>query len=70
MSTPPLPAPVIQPSTLVESASGVLGALYLREQMQAYGQHCYEKALLDATNATTPFGKTGAVIAAAIGALK
>jgi hypothetical protein len=29
-----------------------------------------ESALLDAMNATTPFGKTGAVIAAAIGALK
>ena len=70
MSTPPLPAPVIQPSTLVESASGVLGALYLREQMQAYGQHCYEKALLDAINATLPFDKVGRVIAAAIGALK
>ena len=40
------------------------------EQMQAYGQACYEKALLDAMNATLPFGKTGAVIAAAIGALK
>ena len=38
--------------------------------MQAYGQQCREQALLDAMNATTPFGKTGAVIAAAIGALK
>ena len=43
---------------------------YTAEQMQAYGQQCYKKALLDAMNATLPFGKTGAVIAAAIGALK
>ena len=43
---------------------------YTAEQMQEYGQVCYEKALLDAMNATLPFGKTGAVIAAAIGALK
>ena len=40
------------------------------EQMQAYGQACYEKALLDAMNATLPFGKTGRVIAAAIRSLK
>ena len=38
--------------------------------MQAYGQACRAAALLDAMNATLPFGKTGAVIAAAIGALK
>ena len=38
--------------------------------VQAYGQQCREQALLDAMNATLPFGKTGAVIAAAIGALK
>ena len=43
---------------------------YTAEQMQAYGQECYEKALLDAMNATLPFGKTGAVIAAAIRSLK
>ena len=43
---------------------------YKAEQMQAYGQQCREQALLDAMNATLPFGKTGAVIAAAIGALK
>jgi hypothetical protein len=36
----------------------------------AYGQACRETALLDAMNATLPFGKTGAVIAAAIGVLK
>ena len=38
--------------------------------MQAYGQACRDAALLDAMNATLAFGKTGAVIAAAIGALK
>lgn len=43
---------------------------YDAEQLQAYGQQCREAALLDAMNATLPFGKTGAVIAAAIGALK
>ena len=43
---------------------------YTAEQMQEYGQICYEKALLDAMNATLPFGKTGAVIAAAIRSLK
>ena len=41
-----------------------------QKALQAYGQQCYEKALLDAMNATLPFSKTGAVIAAAIGALK
>ena len=38
--------------------------------LQAYGQQCYEKALLDAQKATLPFGITGRVLAAAIGALK
>jgi hypothetical protein len=38
--------------------------------MQAYGQACRESALLDAMNATLPFGKTGAVMAKVIGALK
>ena len=42
----------------------------LNDMVQAYGQQCREQALLDAMNATLPFGKTGAVIAAAIGALK
>ena len=70
MNLPPLPTPVIPASELVESSSGVFAALYLREQMQAYGQECYEKALLDAMNATLPFDKVGLVIAAAIGALK
>ena len=36
----------------------------------AYGQQCREAALLDAMNKTLPFGKTGAVIAAAIRSLK
>ena len=43
-------------------------------QMDKYGRDCAqaarEQALLDAMNATLAFGKTGAVIAAAIGALK
>jgi hypothetical protein len=43
---------------------------YTAEQMQAYGQACRAAALEDAMNATRAFGKTGAVIAAAIGALK
>lgn len=38
--------------------------------MQAYGQACYEQALLDAINAVLPFGKRGAVMAEVIGALK
>ena len=42
----------------------------LNDMVEAYGQSCYEQALLDAMNATTPFGKTGAVIAAAIRSLK
>ena len=70
MNLPPLPNPVIPASELIESSSGVFAALYLREQMQAYGQECYEKALLDAMNAAHPINKTGAVIAAAIGAFK
>ncbi len=40
------------------------------EQMQAYGQACREHALLDAQHTACKFDKTGAVIAAAIGALK
>lgn len=42
----------------------------LNDMVQAYGQQCREQALLDAMNATLAFGKTGVVIAAAIGALK
>ena len=48
MSLPPLPNPVIPASELVESSSGVFAALYLREQMQAYGQQCRDQALLEA----------------------
>lgn len=45
MNLPPLPIPVVQPSELVESASGVLGALYLKEQMKDYGKLCHNAAL-------------------------
>ena len=62
MSLPTLPNP--------PAAGSAEHPLYSANQMQAYGQACYEKALLDAMNATLPFGKTGAVIAAAIGVLK
>lgn len=61
MNLPPFPEPYSYPRG---------DYFFNAEQMQAYGQQCYEQALLDAMNATTPFGKTGAVIAAAIGALK
>jgi hypothetical protein len=43
---------------------------YTLDQIKAYGKACREAALLEAMNATLAFGKTGAVIAAAIGALK
>ena len=45
MSLPPLPIPVLQPSKIIESASGVFGALYTADQLQAYGQQCREAAL-------------------------
>ena len=48
MNLPPLPTPVIPASELVESSSGVFAALYLREQMQAYGQQCRDAALEEA----------------------
>lgn len=48
MNLPPLPIAVIQPSELVESASGVLGALYLKEQMKDYGKLCHNTALDEA----------------------
>ena len=64
MILPPLPEPF--PAGYIAQTE----YFYKAEQMQAYGQQCYEKALLDAMNATLPFGKTGAVVAAAIGALK
>ena len=38
--------------------------------VQSYGQACREHALLDAQHTACKFDKTGAVIAAAIGALK
>lgn len=48
MNLPPLPIPVIQPSELIENTSGVLGALYLREQMKDYGELCHNVALDEA----------------------
>ena len=67
MSLPPLPPP---DTHCFDDDTSISCWSHSLEQMQAYGQQCYEKALLDAMNATIPFGKTGAVIAAAIGALK
>ena len=64
MSLPPLP------KELARFAQTQALHCALNDMVQAYGQQCYKKALLDAMNATLPFGKTGAVIAAAIGALK
>jgi len=69
MSLPPLPTPACTTYLDVECVE-VATRFYKAEQMQAYGQQCREAALLDAMNATLAFGKTGAVIAAAIGALK
>ena len=63
MSLPPLP-----PSTLYDTRQCLNG--HSNDAMREYGQQCREAALRDAMNATTPFGKTGAVIAAAIGAMK
>ena len=65
MSLPTLPGPNQRSSATHQNDYG-----FSKEQMQIYGQQCYEQALLDAMNATLPFGKTGAVIAAAIGVLK
>ena len=61
MNLPPFPEPYSYPRG---------DYFFNEEQMQAYGQECYEKALLDAMNATLPFGKVGRVIAAAIRSLK
>ena len=69
MSLPTLPTPACTTYFDVECVE-VATRFYKAEQMQAYGQHCYEKALLDAMNATTPFGQTGRVIAVAIRSLK
>ena len=66
MSLPPLPSPQV--------SYAKCSWAYTAEQMQSYardyGQQVREQALLDAMNATLPFGKTGAVIAAAIRSLK
>ena len=64
MSLPPLPKELAR---FVETS-----ALHcaLNDMVQAYGQECYEKALMDAMNATIPFDKVGRVIAAAIRSLK
>ena len=51
------------------TANGVAYA-YTAQDMQAYGQSCREQALMDAMNATLPFGKVGIVIASAIRSLK
>ena len=58
----------LPPSTLYDTRQCSNG--HTNDSMREYGQECYEKALLDAMNATRAFGKTGAVIATAIGALK
>lgn len=44
--------------------------LFAEAQLVAYGKAEYERALLDAMNATRAFGKTGEVIAVIINALK
>lgn len=58
----------LPPSTLYDTRQCSNG--HTNDSMREYGQECYEKALLDAMNATRAFGKTGAVIAAAIRSLK
>ena len=67
MSLPTLPPP---DTHCFDDDTGVDCWSHSPAQMQIYGQQCYEQALLDAMNATIPFGKTGAVIAAAIRSLK
>lgn len=47
-----------------------VGRVYSEEQILNYGEAEYERALLDAMNATRAFGKTGEVIAVIIAALK
>ena len=69
VSLPTLPTPACTTYFDVECVE-VATRFYTAEQMQAYGQQCREQALLDAMNATLPFGKTGAVMSAVIGALK
>ena len=65
MSLPNIP----EPDALRDPRTGY-GLFYTVAQMKEYGQQCYEQALLDAMNKTLPFGKTGAVMAIVIGALK
>jgi hypothetical protein len=67
MSLPPLPPP---DTHCFDEDTGISCWSHSPAQMQAYGQQCYEQALLDAMNATRAFGKTGAVMAKVIGALK
>lgn len=63
----PLPAPAYQ--RLSDLQSGI-DDYYTAAQMKAYGKAEYERALLNAMNATLAFGKTGAVIAVVIRQLK
>ena len=42
---PPLPVPLLGASTLIESVSGVMGALYTKDQMLEYGQQCRDEVL-------------------------
>jgi hypothetical protein len=65
MSLPTLPRPACPKSGTRQPSD-----LFTTEQMQAHYKKGRADALLDAMNATTPFGKTGAVIAAAIRSLK
>ena len=64
---PDLPEPAYR--RLSDLQSGI-DDWYSANQMQAHYQKGRADALLDAMNTTIPFGKTGAVIAAAIGELK
>lgn len=64
MSSPPLPESF--PAGYIAQTE----YFYTAEQLKAYGQACREAALLDAMNATLPFGKVGIVIASAIRSLK
>ena len=73
MNLPTLPTTIYvlhNPGGQWEQGYTLIDSAYTEEQMQAYGQACRDAALLDAMNATLAFGKTGAVIAAVIGALK
>ena len=67
MSLPTLPTP---DTHCFDDDTGISCWSHSPTQLKEYGQQCREQALLDAMNKTLPFGKTGAVIAAVIGALK